>query len=61
MSRRRALFTEADLNRAIRAAERSPTPRAIEVAPDGTIRLVPVEPARAGKTAKLANPERIVL
>ncbi len=43
MSRRAARCTEADLNRALKAAARQPEPMAVEVTPEGTIRIVPVE------------------
>jgi hypothetical protein len=49
MPRRPARVTQADIARAIRAAEQAGSPRTVEVTPDGTIKLVPVEP----KTAKL--------
>ena len=48
MPRRPARVTQADIARAIRAAEQAGSPRTVEITPDGTIKLVPVEP----KTAK---------
>ena len=48
MPRRPARVTQADIARAIRAAEQAGSARTVEVTPDGTIKLVPVEP----KTAK---------
>jgi hypothetical protein len=41
MSRRPARATLADLNRAVKAAESASSPMAVEIAPDGTIRIVP--------------------
>ena len=50
MPRRPARVTQADIARAIRAADQAGSPRTIEIAPDGTIRPIPV-PAEPG-TAK---------
>lgn len=47
MPRRPARATQADIARAIRAAEQAGSPRTVEVTPDGTIKLVPVEPEPA--------------
>ena len=41
MSRRPARFTQADVVRAIKAAEQAAKPMAIDILPDGTIRLTP--------------------
>jgi hypothetical protein len=41
MSRRPSRCTEADLKRALRAAKAAGTDVAVEVLPNGTIRLVP--------------------
>jgi hypothetical protein len=41
MSRRPARFTEADLRRAIRAVAKTNGRYTVEIAPDGTIRIVP--------------------
>lgn len=46
MSRRPARFTEADIRRALKAAERFDVPMAVEIKPDGTIRIVPVDGKR---------------
>jgi hypothetical protein len=46
MPRRPAHVTQADIARAIRAAEQSGSPRTVEIAPDGTIKLVPIEQTR---------------
>lgn len=48
MPRRPARFLQSDVRRAVRAAEQAGSPRTVEITPDGTIKLVPVEP----KTAK---------
>jgi len=45
MSRRPARFTESDLNRAIRAADRARAPRAVMIDTDGSIWLVPAKDA----------------
>lgn len=42
MSRRAARFTQADLARAIRAVEQTGASMAVEIGPDGTIRIVPI-------------------
>lgn len=44
---RRARFTRADLRRAWDEAERRERPHAIEIAPDGSIRIVPVDRSEA--------------
>ena len=43
MSRRPAKFTQADIARAIRAANQSDVKMAVEISPDGTIRIIPAE------------------
>jgi hypothetical protein len=44
MTRRAAKITQADLARAIRAAEQvAPGRRVVEITPDGLIRIVPIE------------------
>ena len=61
MSRRQASFTQADVARALRAAEQvAPGKMAVEIASGGVIRIVPVEarpvsPA-APESALLADP-----
>jgi hypothetical protein len=47
MPRRPARVTQADIARAIRAAEQAGSPRTVEITPDGTIKLVPVESGAA--------------
>ena len=44
MPRTPARFTQADIARAIRAIDAIGTLHSIEIAPDGTIRIVPYEP-----------------
>ena len=44
MSRRAAKFTEADAFRAIKAIKRSGEAMAVEITPDGTIRIIPAPP-----------------
>ena len=43
MSRRPARFTQADIARAINAAKQTGVSMAVEIAPDGTIRLTPAD------------------
>lgn len=49
---RQARVTQAEIARALRAAEKSRQPRVVEVAPDGTIRLVPVNSVDSGNARK---------
>jgi hypothetical protein len=42
MSRRPARYTQADIRRAIEASKKAGAQMAVELLPDGTIRLVPV-------------------
>jgi hypothetical protein len=44
-----ARVTQSELDRHIRAANRSRVPRTVETMPDGTIRIVPVEHAQPVK------------
>jgi hypothetical protein len=48
MSMRAARFSQADIARAVRAADKAGTGRVVEIAPDGTIRLVPDRTRLAG-------------
>lgn len=41
MSNRPARATQADINRAVKAAAAATIPMAVEILPDGTIRLTP--------------------
>ena len=62
MSRRAARFTEADAFRAIRAIKRSGEPMAVEIATDGTIRIIPTPiPLPAMPKPKIAPGKKIVL
>ena len=56
---RPARFTEADLRRAVKVAEQSG--RDVEVAPDGTIRIVRAADAAAGKKVQAVEPREIVI
>ena len=40
MSKRAARFTQADVERALKGVSATLTPTAVEIAPDGTIRIV---------------------
>lgn len=55
MSGRPARVTQADLNRAVRAAAAAPCPMVVEVLPDGTIRITPAntinEKSEGGRVA----------
>lgn len=44
MSRRPARATQADIRRAIEAAKAAGVAMAVEIRPDGSIRLIPVTP-----------------
>lgn len=46
MSRRAARFTQADIARAIKAIEQTGASMAVEIVPDGTIRIVPYDPKK---------------
>ena len=50
MSPRPARTTQADIARVLRAVAPIPTPMAVEVLPDGTIRITPYEPHRQAKS-----------
>lgn len=55
----RARVTQADIARAVRAADAGNVPRAIEITPDGTIRLVPV--AHLPPTKPVATKREVVM
>lgn len=55
MSRRPARCTEADLKRAIKAAQAVGKDWAVEVLPDGTIRLMPFQ--GQGVNKQVSSPE----
>ena len=67
MSRRAASFTQADVARALRAAEQvAPGRMTIEISRDGTIRIRPLDLAHEGgppaaENGPLAQSEEIVL
>jgi hypothetical protein len=42
MSRKPARFTQSDIYRALKAVQQSGLNMAVEISPDGTIRLLPV-------------------
>jgi hypothetical protein len=52
MSRRPLRFKESDLRRALRAVQKSGAHMAVEISPDGTIRMVPAQPGTFGKALK---------
>jgi hypothetical protein len=57
MSRRPARFTQADIRRAIQAAEKaSASNMAVEILPDGTIRISPIPPQ--GNAPEKATPKK---
>jgi len=60
MSRRPALVTQADIARALRAVKSAAVSMAVEVTPDGTIRIVPVDKSGDGKVPSIPR-RRIVL
>lgn len=53
-----ATWLQADLDRLVRAANKSAVPRAVECMPDGTTRIVPVDVAR--QTAEPWQPSQWV-
>ncbi len=57
MSRRPARVTQADIARALRAAEQVGAWVTVEIRPDGTIRLVPAAKGEATEPAKPAVAE----
>ncbi len=59
MSRRPARCTQADIQRAIKAAAASEKPMAVEVLPDGTIRITPIPPQ--GSSTVPGEPKREVV
>jgi hypothetical protein len=58
---RPARFTVADLRRAIKAAERSGPDWAVEIAPDGTIRIVRLRLPPITAPEPVEDRERVVL
>jgi len=63
MSRRPARVTQADIARALRAAEQVGARVAVEIDPSGVIRLVPIGPEATKRpaVAKVEPEEEIVL
>jgi hypothetical protein len=56
MSRRAARITQADVARALRAAEQvAPGRRIVEVTPEGVIRIVPLDANQAPRAARPAH------
>ena len=53
MTRRAARCTQSDIARALRAVEGSATPKAVEILPDGTIRI---RPAPANDSRRPGSP-----
>lgn len=60
MSGRAAKVTQADLARAIRAIKQTGAAMCVEVAPDGTIRLVPVDSGTDRKEEIDREPEIVL-
>jgi hypothetical protein len=60
MSRTPARATQADIARAIRAVEQTGASMAVEIAPDGTIRLIPYSapPTPANDAPAQPSPKR---
>lgn len=62
MSRRPARFTQADIARAIRAVKKERAHMAVEVATDGTIRVVPIDhKPEDDEKARISRGREIVL
>jgi hypothetical protein len=63
MPRRPARFTQADIARALRAVGQTGARVAVEITPDGTIRIVPAGKgdASAADRCSVANAPEIVL
>lgn len=61
MSRRAARFTQADINRALRAIAQAGVPATIEIGQDGAIRITPQRPASEPASANVAPHREIVL
>ena len=55
MSRRPARVTEADINRALRAAAKVGDHLAVDIQPDGTIRIAPVSTTPEKNSPKRKN------
>lgn len=57
MSRRPALVTQADINRALRAMQQANYSGALEIAPDGTIRIVPARVMEGATSSHTDRPD----
>ena len=61
MSRRPARFTQADINRALRAIAQAGVAATIEIRQDGAIRITPEKAASEPADVEVAPRKRIVL
>ena len=61
MSRRAARFTQADINRALRAIAQSGVAATLEIRQDGAIRIMPEKPDSEAASAEVAPRREIVL
>lgn len=60
MSNRRALFSEADAARALRAAAKAGVAAVVEIKPDGTIRIIPAGVDSGDSRETPSDGERII-
>jgi hypothetical protein len=60
LSRRQARFTQADIHRCIKAVAQSGAAMAVEVMPDGIIRIAPIAAVSLPKLAPVENRPRRV-
>lgn len=58
MPRRIAKTTQADIARALRAVQQLGLTMAVEVSPDGTIRIIPAETVRVSLNEPTGKPQR---
>lgn len=58
MPRRIAKTTQADIARALRAVQQLGLTMAVEVSPDGTIRIIPAETVRVSLNEPAGKPQR---
>jgi hypothetical protein len=61
MSRRAARFTQADINRALRAIAQAGVAASIEIRQDGAIRIMPEKPASEPRSPEVAPRKEIIL
>lgn len=59
MARGRLRFRQSDVERALKAAARVGSPMALEITPDGTIRLTPAEPSPQSTGRPVGGPVAI--